>query len=121
MRYRFITVFFAALAIGSYAQKPKSTTDYQKDMEKLAKQKSVVKAFQIIDELEPETRRDHILLTEIPAPPFKEMERAKQYAKMLEEAGADRVWIDKEGNVIAERKGKKGGRAVGIQTHCASS
>lgn len=117
MQSRFTIIFLVTFVITSFAQKVKQTTDYQKDMDKLAKQKSIVKAFQIIDELEPDTRRDHILLTEIPAPPFKEAERAKQYAKMLQEAGADKVWIDEEGNVIAERKGKKGGRTVGLDAH----
>ena len=64
--------------------------------------------FARLDELEPDTRRDHIILTEIPAPPFMETARAKKYGEMLKEAGADRVWIDAVGNVLAERKGKKG-------------
>lgn len=116
MQFKFVTLLFMAFAITSFAQKAKST-DYQKEMDKLAKHKLIVSAFKAIDDLEPQTRKDHIYLTEIPAPPFKETERAKAYAKLLEEAGADSVWIDAEGNVLAERKGKKGGRLIALDAH----
>jgi tripeptide aminopeptidase len=83
----------------------------------LAAKPSVKKAFQTIVDLQPQTLADHILLTEIPAPPYKEMERAKQYAKMLKAAGADSVWIDNVGNVIAKRKGKTGKKVVVLEGH----
>src|SRR5688572_26979880 len=41
-----------------------------------------------------------ILLTEIPAPPFKEEARAKKFAEMFKEAGLADVQIDQEGNVL---------------------
>jgi tripeptide aminopeptidase len=49
--------------------------------------------------------RDVITLTEIPAPPFKEAERAKAYAAMLKEHGLADVEIDAEGNATGLRKG----------------
>lgn len=91
--------------------------DAQKRIQQLANAKSVKNAFSIIDQLEPETLKDHILLTEIPAPPFKENTRALQYKKMLEQAGADKVWLDSLGNVIALRKGKKPTKTVALDAH----
>lgn len=90
---------------------------YQKEINELASQKAISKAFEIIEELEPETQADLIRLTEIPAPPFKEEVRAAEFKRMLEEAGADRVWIDKEGNVIALRSGTEGGKTVAVDAH----
>lgn len=103
------------MATASFSQKKEP--DYGKEIDKLAKQKSMVAAFKVIDELEPQTMKDLILLTEIPAPPFMETVRGLQFKKMLEEAGADKVWIDEVGNVIAMRKGKQGGRVVALDAH----
>ena len=55
--------------------------------------------------LAPRTRADHIALTQIPAPPFAETVRGERYAALLREAGADTVWVDAVGNVIALRRG----------------
>jgi acetylornithine deacetylase/succinyl-diaminopimelate desuccinylase-like protein len=57
------------------------------------------------------------MLTEIPAPPFKEEVRGEKYADMLQVAGADSVWIDAVGNVIALRKGNSGGHTVALDAH----
>ena len=46
-----------------------------------------------------------ILLTEIPAPPFKEMARAQAYMGMLKSAGLSDVEMDAEGNVMGLRRG----------------
>ena len=83
----------------------------------LAQKKSVKEAFSVIDNLEPATRRVHIELTEIPAPPFKETARAMRFKQLLEAAGPDKVWMDSLGNVLAMRKGKKGGRTVVLDAH----
>lgn len=57
------------------------------------------------------------MLTEIPAPPFQEEVRAAKYVEMLKKAGADSVWTDKVGNVIALRKGTSGDRKVALNAH----
>ena len=67
--------------------------------------------------LEPQTLEEHIWLNEIPAPPFKEEERAMAFAGMLQEAGADSVWTDEEGNVIALRNGVAAERTVALAAH----
>lgn len=83
---------------------------YQTEIKSLSEKPVVKKAFQTIIDMEPKTLSNHILLTEIPAPPYKEAIRAKQFAAMLKEAGVDTVWIDNVGNVIALRKGRGGGK-----------
>ena len=70
--------------------------------------------------------RDHdrlveeiIKLTEIPAPPFKEAERAKAYAEMLRDAGLADVEIDEAGNAMGVYRGTgpAGGPMVMIAAH----
>lgn len=90
---------------------------YTDEIKALADQPAVKKAFQFFVDLEPQTQQDHLNLTETPAPPFKEGTRAKKYAAMLKEAGADSVWIDEVSNVIAKRKGRSGKRTVVVESH----
>ncbi|QDK78380.1 M20/M25/M40 family metallo-hydrolase [Spirosoma sp. KCTC 42546] len=90
---------------------------YVDEVKVLADQPAVKKAFQVFIDLEPQTKQDHVTLTEIPSPPFKESVRAKKYAAMLKEAGADSVWIDEVSNVIAKRKGRSGKKTVVVESH----
>ncbi|UFH53030.1 M20/M25/M40 family metallo-hydrolase [Spirosoma sp. KNUC1025] len=90
---------------------------YQTQINTLAKRPAVQAAFKAFDELEPQTKKDLITLTEIPSPPFKEAERAKKFAAMLREAGADSVWIDEVSNVLAKRKGRSGKKTVVVEAH----
>ena len=53
------------------------------------------------------TVADIVTLTEIPAPPFKEMARAQAYLAMLKAHGLTRVEMDPEGNVMGVRPGAK--------------
>jgi acetylornithine deacetylase/succinyl-diaminopimelate desuccinylase-like protein len=114
MKKLILTAALLQAVMSLYAQDRKYTTE----IKALAEKPAVKKAFQTIVEMEPQTRANHILLTEIPAPPYKEEVRAKQYATMLKAAGADSVWTDNAGNVIALRKGKGGGkRTVVLEGH----
>jgi acetylornithine deacetylase/succinyl-diaminopimelate desuccinylase-like protein len=54
---------------------------------------------------EPQTIEDQIRLCEVEAPPFKETKRAQVYAQMFKEIGLTNVRIDKEGNVLGEKRG----------------
>jgi acetylornithine deacetylase/succinyl-diaminopimelate desuccinylase-like protein len=90
---------------------------YEKEIEVLIKQPKVKTAFDFILQSDPQTIKDHIFLTEIEAPPFKEEKRAAAFAKMLEAEGVDSVWIDAEGNVLALRRGTKGDRVVVLDAH----
>ncbi len=90
---------------------------YGAEIRNLAAQPDVQAAFKAIEALEPQTREDHIRLTEIAAPPFKEERRAQAFAEMLSQAGADSVWIDAEGNVLALRRGRTRNRTIVLDAH----
>jgi tripeptide aminopeptidase len=97
--------------------KGKIVDQYTRDIEKLAKNKKIQAAFESIKKQEARNRKDLIMLTEIEAPPFMEEVRAKVFANMLKEAGADSVWIDNVGNVLALRKGKDRKRTIALDAH----
>lgn len=90
---------------------------YEREVAEIARDARVREAFKVVEELRPRTRADHITLTETPAPPFAEEVRARAFADMLREAGADSVWIDEEGNVLALRRGRVGGDALVLSGH----
>ncbi|HYK76398.1 MAG TPA: M20/M25/M40 family metallo-hydrolase [Daejeonella sp.] len=90
---------------------------YVNEVNAIATKPAVKNAFKYIEEMDAQTVADNILLTEIPAPPFKEEIRAKKYAEMLKAAGADSVWTDEVGNVIAKKKGRSGKKTVVLEGH----
>ncbi|RYY28616.1 MAG: M20/M25/M40 family metallo-hydrolase [Sphingobacteriaceae bacterium] len=90
---------------------------YTSQINTIAQKTAVKKAFQTLIDLEPQTLQDHRVLTEIPSPPFKETLRGKKYAEMLKANGADSVWTDQVGNVIALRRGKTGKKTVVLEAH----
>lgn len=72
---------------------------------KLAQDAAVKTALEAVRAAEPQTIEDQIRICEVEAPPFKETKRAQLYAQMFREAGLTNVRIDKEGNVLGERRG----------------
>ncbi|MEJ7739430.1 MAG: M20/M25/M40 family metallo-hydrolase [Chitinophagaceae bacterium] len=90
---------------------------YQDEIKALSLQPAIRSAMKTIMDLEPETQQDLITLTEIPAPPFKEQNRAARFQQMIKAAGIDSVWIDKVGNVIGLRKGRSGKKTVILEGH----
>ena len=58
-----------------------------------------------------------IELTEIPAPPFAEEERAREVLAQFKAAGLVDAYIDDVGNVIARRRGLEGGRSIAFVAH----
>ena len=77
----------------------------------------VQEAFQIIEAQDARTQEKLVFLTEIPAPPFQEEERARAFAEMLKGAGADSVRMDEVGNVLAFGRARVGGRTVVLGAH----
>ena len=61
--------------------------------------------------------RETIQITEIEAPPFKEVKRAKVFMEMLRQSGLSDVEIDPEGNVIGLRRGTGTGPLIAIAAH----
>lgn len=112
-----ISILLSNLTTSAQKKTAPIVDPYVQQVQTLLKNKQINEAFVIIDNLEPTTRKEHIELNEVPAPPFKELVRAQYYKKMLEAAGPDKVWIDSVGNVLALRKGKKGGRTVVLDAH----
>ena len=90
---------------------------YIDEVDALAEQPIVQRAFEEIVALEPRTQDELIMLAEIPAPPFQEERRVNKYRAMLQAAGADSTWIDEEGNVLALRRGQTGGHTVALGAH----
>ena len=103
-----------------HAQDEKSISapsSYKKEIHLLNTNNKVKKAFEIIRELEPETMKELIELTQIPAPPFMEQKRAEHFKKMIQNAGIDSIWIDDAGNVMALRKGDGNGKTILFEAH----
>jgi tripeptide aminopeptidase len=90
---------------------------YRMEVARIAADPGVAAAFRVIEALEGPSIHDLIRLTEIPAPPFEEAERAAAFADMLGVAGADSVWTDAVGNVLALRRGLRGDRTVALDGH----
>jgi hypothetical protein len=83
----FLLLFFFGLNIFFGQNLPIADKSYIKEIEKLGKHESVKDAFKIIEEIDDQTIKDLIALTEIPAPPFQETERAIEFKALLEKAG----------------------------------
>jgi tripeptide aminopeptidase len=90
---------------------------YEEEIAAIAARSDVARALHELDLVQEQSIEDLIWLTEIPAPPFMEEERAEAFAGMLRDAGADSVWIDEEGNVLALRRGTDGDRTVALDGH----
>jgi acetylornithine deacetylase/succinyl-diaminopimelate desuccinylase-like protein len=76
----------------------------------------------LVNQLDSEHERivaDIITLVEIPAPPFKEAERAKAYRDMLAASGLQDVEIDAEGNATGLYRGSQpaGGPVIVLAAH----
>lgn len=90
---------------------------YREEIAALTENQRVQEALAHIIDISARTQRDHIELTEIPAPPFGESLRAARFAELLEEAGLEDVTIDEVGNVVGRRPGRKGESVVAYSAH----
>ena len=91
--------------------------DFDSQVTALLADPRIREALAVIETLEPTTTRDLIHLTEIPAPPFMEADRAAAFVDLLASAGADSVKVDEVGNVLAFREGTVGERTVVLGAH----
>ena len=87
------------------------------DVARIAGHPGVQEAMAYLESIEPRSLEELVALTQIPAPPFMEEERAAAFADMLRAAGADSVWTDGIGNVIGLRRGTSGDRTVAVDAH----
>lgn len=117
---KFSLLFTALLVFNiSYSQDDNLIVDdiYTKSIKKISRNAKVKKAFNYIIDIEEKTIKNHIELTEIEAPPFKEERRAKEFAERLKLAGIENVWIDSIGNVIGFLKGSVGNKNIAVDAH----
>jgi len=117
-----LSFFILAAVLHAAAQENLPVTvpvakQYTAEIKKITSNAAVKKAMQTIVDMEKETMSNHVLLTEIPSPPYKEKIRAAKFAEMIKAAGTDSVWTDTAGNVIALRKGKTGKKRVVLEAH----
>ena len=118
--FNYVYIFLAVLSCYTKAfSQNEATIDkkYTVELDKLVKNKQVKAAYSFIQNNDEETISQMIELTELIAPPFKETERGLLFKKMIENAGADSVWVDEVGNVLALRKGTTGKKLVGLDAH----
>ena len=112
-----ISVFAVLFSQAQEERLISTPSNYKKEVQNLSNNQKVKSAFQIIKDLEPETMKELIQLTQTPAPPFMEDKRAAYFKKLLQNAGIDSVWIDGAGNVMALRKGKGNGKTILFEAH----
>lgn len=108
---------FLTTALSSQDTQPLIQDEYRTEIKTLVRQATVIEAFDYIHKDAKRTLEEHIYLTEIPAPPFKEDRRAEAFAKMLTDLKLDSVWIDAVGNVIGLIKGQDRERVVALDGH----
>ncbi len=105
------------LTVGAASPLAAQSSVYDREVQRLAARADVAAAQAFIDRDRERTRQVLIVLTEVPAPPFAETERGRVYAGMLRDAGADSVWTDAVGNVLALRRGRTRERTVAVTGH----
>lgn len=96
---------------------PEVRTEVAQSISKILADRSVQKAMRDLKDDDAFTLKQTITLTEIPAPPFKEEEKAKAFLEMMKNAGLTNAFIDQEGNVIGIRKGAGDGPTVVVDAH----
>ena len=104
-------------ALAQQVDTPDVDPAYAAEVEAILADPRVRRGMDHIVSIEPQSRRDLIELTEIPAPPFGEEARAARFAEMLREAGLTDVRIDEVGNAIGRRPGTAGDRVVAYAAH----
>jgi acetylornithine deacetylase/succinyl-diaminopimelate desuccinylase-like protein len=111
------TLTLAVSAAWSQAALPPLHPQTEAAFVKLTAHAGVKQAVDFLRADDERTLKDQIELTEIPAPPFKEMVRAQEYQKRLKALGLGDARIDAEGNVIAVRKGNGKGPVLVLSAH----
>jgi acetylornithine deacetylase/succinyl-diaminopimelate desuccinylase-like protein len=103
--------------VKSLRQTGPSPAAFDPDGGRLLLDPKVQHAFAFIDRISDELTDELISICEIPAPPFKETARIAYAARRFAQLGLERVRVDPEGNVIAERPGRTDGPCVAVSAH----
>ncbi len=118
MRYIYTSLILLLLC-PSYGQDVRTMLQdsYKTEIQDLVKKQAILSAFDFIEQDSRRTLEEHIYLTEIPAPPFMEDERAAAFKAMLEDLAVDSVWIDEVGNVLGLVKGTEREKTIAVDGH----
>jgi tripeptide aminopeptidase len=108
---KLVIVCLLGAAEAARAQTPEAIVD------RVSNHSAVRSALQSVESDHDRIVRENVALNEIPAPPFKEAERARAFAQMMRDSGLSNVEIDPEGNVLGLRKGAGSGPLVAIAAH----
>ncbi len=111
-----LALALALCPLSAFAQEIRIDPEYTAGMERLREHPRVRLALEAVPEMDPENEALLIELTEIPAPPFMEEERATRYRELVREAGLD-AEFDAVGNVVARLAGVEGERTVAVVAH----
>ena len=115
--------FISVIAVPLAAQAQTSigpisvSTDVQQSFQAVASDSRVQTMLERIAANEPETLAEQVRLTQIPAPPFQEQNRAQYFLEQMRNRGLNDAYIDSEGNVIGLRKGSGDGPLFVIAAH----
>jgi len=107
-----LSVMVCACPSGARAQAPADGIGAR-----LLARPEIAAAVRLIESSEPALVDEQIRLCEIPAPPFKEGQRAETYKLAFEQIGLKNVRIDAVGNVLGERLGKSARPHVVFSAH----
>jgi tripeptide aminopeptidase len=110
-------ILLAASAFVAGIQTPPPAPAPWQSPTSLSSSPSVRRALDYLQTSEPETINEQIKVCEIPAPPFKERERAAYFKRRFTELGLQNVRIDREGNVIGERPGAANAPTLVLAAH----
>ena len=96
---------------------PNSAVTMKEAFDELLNETTIQQALAFIEQDHQRTIEEQIALTEIPAPPFKEQQRAENFMKRLMDLGLEDVRMDEEGNVYGLRKGQGRGPKIFVSAH----
>ena len=94
-----------------------SDARYTAEIAELVSEPQVRHAMDFIVSSDARLLRETIEVTEIPAPPFAEENRAAWFADMLRDAGLKDVYTDEVGNVIGRRAGTQSDKVIALSAH----
>lgn len=117
MRNRIVSVLLVMLCVAARVWAQPVPTGYDATVASVRSSEGFKKAMAVLDRDHDRLIEEIVRLTEIPAPPFKEAERARAYLDMLRASGLTDVEQDGEGNVMGLRKGTGGGDLIVVAAH----
>src|SRR3954464_9966031 len=107
------TAIFLAISSAPIAAHAQSAAD----VPALLEEASVRQALDLVKKTESTIINDAVRFCEVPAPPFKEAERAAVLKAEFERAGLANVRIDRTGNVLGERTGGSARPRIVLAAH----